>query len=119
MDLLIHRFAVSIRLPRAAPARPPAPGPWHGPGRRRPGRIVQLRKERMTEVMGHVGDMTLPDLGFTEVQVAGLNAFFKKKVEETRDEMRDKVEKLERTNRANKERAKAFQNMSIFRGNLK
>ena len=25
MDLLIHRFAVSIRLPRAAPARPPAP----------------------------------------------------------------------------------------------
>lgn len=65
--------------------------------------------------MGHVGDMTLPDLGFTEVQVAGLNAFVKKKVEETRDEMRDKVEKLERTNRANKERAKAFQNMSIFR----
>jgi hypothetical protein len=25
MDLLIHRFAVLIRLPRSAPARPPAP----------------------------------------------------------------------------------------------
>jgi hypothetical protein len=50
MDLLIHRFAVSIRLPRAAPARPPAPGPWHGPGRRRAGRIVQLRKERLREL---------------------------------------------------------------------
>jgi hypothetical protein len=50
-DLLIHRFAVSIRLPRAAPARPPAPGPWHGPGRRRAGRIVQLRKEQFEHMM--------------------------------------------------------------------
>jgi hypothetical protein len=55
MDLLIHRFAVSIRLPRAAPARPPAPGPWHGPGRRRaPG------PDRST--VCSVGDETLKHL---------------------------------------------------------
>jgi hypothetical protein len=36
MDLLIHRFAVSIRLPRAAPARPPPR--VHGTGRAAAGR---------------------------------------------------------------------------------
>jgi hypothetical protein len=131
MDLLIHRFAVSIRLSRAAPARPPAPGPWHGPGRRLAGRIVQLRKERdrMSEVMADVGfrDMSLPDIGLTEVQVAELNAFFQKKVEkaveetrgEMRDDIRDQIKEMERSIRVSNERAKAFQNMSIFRGNLK
>ncbi len=79
----------------------------------------------MSEVMADVGfrDMSLPDIGLTEVQVAEFNAFFQKKVEkaveETRGEMRDKIEKLERSIRINKERARKFQNMSICRGNLK
>ena len=71
----------------------------------------------MSEVMADVGfrDMSLPDIGLTEVQVAELNAFVQKKVEkvveETRGEMRDKIEKLERSIRINKEKARKFQNI--------
>jgi hypothetical protein len=89
------------------------PGPGPGPGRQ--------ERDQMSEVLGHVGssDMFFPDIGLAEVQVAELNVFVEKVVEEARDEIRDKLEKLERKIRVNKERAKAFQNMSIFPGIIK
>jgi hypothetical protein len=56
------------RVDSSAPRCAPAPGPWHGPGRRRAGRIVQLRKEHLSvDLMGMKQTCVLALLFFRQV----------------------------------------------------